>query len=214
MFKAFLSLFNPFVISKPKVSRRNILGYESLGFDSLYLDIGCLQSTDHTGIDEIRLKLLSFLSDDDIGLCTRCGQNQLRACLHGERVTLVLGELPYHPGQLYQLCWRVSSCMSFFDDPRFKKILKFFMKTRKIHEKRENIIIVDSSAYVLYWSKVSLRGGAKGRKGTTKVLMTLIWLNYPLKFSIKLHKTIPKSSNANIKGKRRDWNIQIYSKIY
>ena len=48
------------------------------------------------------------------------------------------------------------------------------MKTRKIHEKGENIIIVDSSAYVLYWSKVSLRGGTKGRKGPTKVLMTLI----------------------------------------
>ena len=58
----------------------------------------------YTGFDEIRLKLLSFLSNDDIGLCTRCGQNQLRACLHRERVTLVLGELPYHPGQLYQLC--------------------------------------------------------------------------------------------------------------
>ena len=73
---------------------------------------------------------------------------------------------------------------------------------------------VDSSAHVLYWSKVSLRGGTKGRKGRTKIPMTLIWLNYPLKFSIKLHKTISKSSNANINGKRRDWNIQIYSKIY
>ena len=90
----------------------------------------------YTGFDEIRLKLLSFLSNDDIGLCTRCGQNQLRACLHGERVTLVIGELPYHPGQLYQLCWRVSSCMSFFDDPRFQKNLEVLYENTQNSRKR------------------------------------------------------------------------------
>ena len=59
---------------------------------------------------------------------------QLKACLQGEReghpcarVTLASGlklalvykqtsqvGLPYHPGQLYQLYWRVSSCVTFF----------------------------------------------------------------------------------------------------
>ena len=51
----------------------------------------------------------------------------LRACLQGERVTLASGlksalvykqisqvGLPYHSGQLHQLYWSISSCLTFF----------------------------------------------------------------------------------------------------
>ena len=82
----------------------------------------------------------------------------MRAYLQGERVTLVLAYLPqqaglsylwftskfhrYHPDQLYQLCRRVSSCVTFFVTVR-NNLEVLYGKHVKFTKKRENIITVD-----------------------------------------------------------------------
>ena len=70
--------------------------------------------------------------------CARVTQ----ACKRGLKLALVYKQisqvgLPYHPGQLYQLFWRVSSCATFFVTVLYGKHVKFKKK------ETENFISVD-----------------------------------------------------------------------
>ena len=85
--------------------------------------------------------------------------NTLRACLQGERVTLVLGlprlpsrlklalvyrqisqvGLPHHLGQLCQFCWRVSSCITFFVTVQDLNSLKFIRLLRVVFSSQQRL---------------------------------------------------------------------------
>ena len=89
---------------------------------------------------------------------------RVKVCLQGERVTVTSGlnlalvykqisqvGLPYHPGQLYQLCWRVSSCVTFFITSKIcKNTWSSLLKHAEFTKKRENIIILCRKYPVLF----------------------------------------------------------------
>ena len=97
---------------------------------------------------------------------------RVRVCLQGERVTvtsrlnlaLVYKQisqvgLPYHPGQLYQLCWRVSSCATFFITSKIcKNTWSSLLKHAEFTKKRENIIFVlQKIPYIVQMFIIELR---------------------------------------------------------
>ena len=155
MFKAFLSLSNPFVISKPKVSRRNILKswvrqsifrYRLFTINRLYWIWRNPTQTSFVSKQRRYWVMYSVRTESIKGLFT---WKEGYPC--ARRVTLPHG--PTLPALL--TCFVM--CVVLCNDPRFKKILKLFRKTRKIHEKGK--ILSSWTAQLMYFTGPKLVWG-------------------------------------------------------